>query len=112
VSESSDYSGVDDACTERDLSFGLLGDSSAFTSRGAVGLPVALSHLVSADMLLRHPLSVSGQVSLDLFAGAFSVSLAFTLFEVPCIKPWDSVLGERCDVLKNGQVLLALSRSK
>jgi hypothetical protein len=50
-------------------------------------------------MMLGHPLSVDGQVSFDLFDGAFSVSLAVNSFEVPCIKSWDSVLGEKGDVL-------------
>ncbi len=61
-----------------DLSCGLVDDSSVFMSRGAVGFLVAFSHFVSSDMLLRHPLYVNGQVSLNRFAGAFSVSLAVT----------------------------------
>ena len=47
------------------------------------------------------PLSVSGNFVLEVFAGECALTLAMLVSRLPCLRPWDSLFGER-DVASYG----------
>jgi hypothetical protein len=71
-------------------------------------MPSVLINLPSAELVLSRPLSVTGELFLELFAGDASFTLGVILAQVPSMCPWDSKFGERFDVLRSGSSLLAL----
>ena len=64
----------------------------------------------SADYILSRPLTVTGELFLELFAGDAAFTLGVILAQVPAMCPWDSKFGERFDVLRSGSSLLSLIR--
>ena len=54
-------------------------------------------------------LSVSGSLSLEVFAGCCVMTLGLLLQSVPAIKPWDAKYGEKYSVLTQGGILLQLA---
>ena len=58
------------------------------------------------------PLPASASFSIEIFAGECSLTMALMLCSVPCLRPWDTLAGERFDVLVNGTVLVALAKAR
>ena len=57
-------------------------------------------------------LPASASFSIEIFAGECSLTMALMLCSVPCLRPWDTLAGERFDVLVNGTVLVALAKAR
>ena len=57
--------------------------------------PYAEPHALVA---LEHPLTVEGQLAIDLMSGDEAVSLGFRLARVPNFVPWDSSKSRKLDV--------------
>jgi hypothetical protein len=93
------------------LAYGSHGDSCADMCLSGLSMPEAVANLVTAQCLLRHPLSINGQCCLDLFAGSMIVTLSLLKCNIPCVRPWDIVFGNKFDVLQQWHVLLSLAKA-
>ena len=65
------------------------------------------AHQVGVD----RPLEVEGTFVLEVFAGECALTLAFLMHSVPCMRPWDSMVGQQFDVLLQGHVLIQLAQA-
>jgi hypothetical protein len=82
---------------------GSVGPSSVDTiGSDSMTLPMPLSTLPLAELVIEKPLRVTGSLFLECFCGMFGITLAVMMQSVPCICPWDSMFGPNFDVLKSG----------
>ena len=75
------------------------------------GLHLVLVSLPDAAEVLEWPRPVSGWFALEVFAGTAGCTFGLLLGEVPCLRPWDTLYGDRYDVRANGQVLEQLVKA-
>ena len=72
-----------------------------------------LCHLPEAhDLVVELPLAVLASFVVEIFAGECTLTFAMLMDSLPCIRPWDSLVGERFDVMKNGEILIRLSAAR
>ena len=75
-------------------------------------MPLAFTLLEDAcDVLINPPLAVEASFVVEVFAGEASLTLAMTLRGVPCLQPWDTIMGDRFCVLSHGAVLTSLAKA-
>ena len=55
---------------------------------------------------------LSGEFAIELCCGEAVVTLGLLMSKVPCLKPWDTLYGEKFDLLSNGWRLLQLVEAK
>ena len=88
-----------------------LGVGDTEVSHGVI-LPAVFDELPDAYALSDSCLQVDGAMFAEVCCGEAIFTLGIMIHKVPCIKPWDSQYGERFDVIRHGEVLLALVRCK
>ena len=90
------------------------GDTAVGSHRQVVelqGQSVTMGLPDAVDVRPERPLSVSASFAIEIFSGECSLTLSLLLCAVPCLRPWDSLVHEKFDVLVNGKVLLALAEA-
>ena len=62
-------------------------------------------------MLVHPPLAVEAKLVVEVFAGDASLTLSMMLRDLPCLKPWDTLIDERFCVIRHGAVLVSLAEA-
>ena len=75
-------------------------------------LPVVFQRFLRAEQLLLKCATVEGTFFVECFHGDGAVALACVIRGIPCICPFDTQYGEEFDLLKNGEVLFELVRTR